>query len=177
MDKILNEISILMHLLSNKNGLYQIGAAEEEILQALKITGKNKAYYFHNLLTNLSKYVEPLGLEVRYNPIDSHWFLSFDSEISDNISANPFEGKPRLAATLFSVLVCCIQNSGRGKIQDIKKLRNKKNVIDDLKDLEEFGYIEMLKDSSQLQLTPLLGYQLNMEQLFVKMALKLKSLE
>ena len=177
MGKILNEISILMHLLSNKIGMYQIGANEEEILQALKITGKNKAYYFQNLLNNLSKYVEPLGLEVRYNPIDLHWFLSFDSEISDTVSANPFEGKPRLAATLFCTLVCCLQNSGIGKIQDIKKLRNKKNVIEDLKELEKFGYIEMLKDSSQIQLTPLIGYQLNMEQLFIKMALKLKETE
>ena len=177
MDKELNEISILMHLLSNKYGLYQIGASEDEILQALKITGKNKTIYFQDLLNNLSKYVEPLGLEVRYNPIDSHWFLSFDSEISDAINANPFEGKPRLAATLFCVLVCCLQNSGIGKIQDIKKLRNKKNVIDDLKELEKFGYIEMVEDSSQIQLTPLIGYQLNMEQLFIKMALKLKNLE
>lgn len=177
MGKILNEISILMHLLSRKSGLYQIGATEDKILQALKITGKNKTIFFQNLLTNLSKYVEPLGLEVRYNPIDSHWFLSFDYEISDIISANPFEGKPRLAATLFSVLVCCIQNAGIGKIQDIKKLRNKKNVMEDLRELEKFGYIEMLKESSQIQLTPLIGYQLKIEQLFIKMALKLKNSE
>jgi len=172
----LNAISILMHFLSNKYGSYQIGAPEKEILQALKITGKNKAYYFQNLLINLSKYIEPLGLEVRYNPIDSHWFLSFDSELSDIINANPFEGKPRLAATLFSVLVCCLQNSGIGNIQDIKKLRNKKNVIEDLKELEKLGYIEILKDSSQIELTPLIGYQLNIEQLFIRMALKLKNL-
>ena len=177
LSKKLNEISILMHLLSNKNGLYQMGATKKEILQGLNIKGRNKSVYFHNLITNLSNYLEPLGLQIKYNPIDSHWFLSFDSEISDNISANPFEGKPRLAATLFSVLVCCLQNSGIGKIQDIKKLRNKKNVIEDLKELEKFGYIEMLKDSSQIQLTPLIGYQLNMEQLFIKMALKLKNLE
>jgi len=40
-----------------------------------------------------------------------------------------------------------------------------------------FGYIEMLKESSQIQLTPLIGYQLNMEQLFIKMVLKLKNSE
>ncbi|TFG23443.1 MAG: hypothetical protein EU529_07450 [Promethearchaeota archaeon] len=173
----MNEISILMHLLSNKIGLHQVGATEEQVLQALNITGKNRTYYFQDLLTNLSKYIEPLGLEVKYNPIDSHWFLSFDSEISDTISANPFEGKPRLAATLFCVLVCCLQNAGIGKIQDIKKLRNKKKIMEDLKELEQFGYIEILKNASQIQLTPLIGYQLNMEKLFIKMALKLKKLE
>jgi hypothetical protein len=166
-----------MHLLSNKDGIYQIGKTEEEILQVLSIKDKNRTLHFQNLINNLSNYIEPLGLELRYNPIDSHWFISHEPEISDIISANPFEGRPRLAATLFCTLVCCLQNSGIGKIQDIKKLRNKKNVMEDLNELENMGYIEIKKDSMDIILTPLIGYQLNMEQLFIKMALKLKELE
>ena len=173
LSKKLNEISILMHLLSNKNGLYQMGATKKEILQGLNIKGRNKSVYFHNLITNLSNYLEPLGLQIKYNPIDSHWFLSFDPEISDVISANPFEGKPRLAATLFCALVCCLQNSGEGKIPEIEKLRKKKNVVEDLRELEKRGYLEINTDLGQVLLTPLIGYQLDFEKLFIKLALKL----
>jgi len=101
----MNEISILMHMLSNKNNLYQIGASKREILHTLNVKNKNKSVYFQNLVTNLSKYIEPLGLQIRYNPINSYWFITYDSEISDLISANPFDNKPRLAATLFCTLV------------------------------------------------------------------------
>lgn len=166
-----------MHLLSNKKGLFQIGATKKEMLQALNIRNRNETAYFQNLITNLSKYVEPLGLQIRYNPINSHWYISYDPEISDAISANPFDGRPRLAATLFCVLACCLQNKGIGKIHQIKELRNKKDVLEDLIYLEKMGYIQVDKDSGKVYLTPLIGYQLNLEQLFVTMALKLKKKE
>lgn len=151
-----------------------MGATKKEILQALNIKNRNKTVYFQHLITNLSNYIEPLGLQIRYNSIDSHWFISYDYEISDAISANPFEGKPKLAASLFCTLVSCLQNSGIGKIAEIKKLRNKKNAIEDLKELEKMGYIVIDNDSNQVQLTSLIGYQLDLEKLFVKLALKLK---
>ncbi len=171
---IVNEISILMHILSNKRNKYQVGATKKEILKELNITNKNKTVYYQNLISNLSNYIAPLGLQIMYNPIDSHWFISYDTDISDLISANPFEGKPKLAATLFCTLVCCLQNSGVGKILDIEKLRKKKNVIDDLKELEKRGYINIIKESNSVRLTSLIGYQLDLSQVFVKLALQLK---
>lgn len=171
----MNEISILMHLLSNKNNLYIIGATKREILHTLNVKNKNKSGYFQNLLTNLSKYIEPLGLQIRYNPINSHWFISYDSEVSDLIAANPFEDKPRLAATLFCAIVCCLKNpDGLSKVPEIQSLRKKKGILEDLRELEQKGYLEIDKNQNQVHLTPLIGYQLDLDKLFVKLALKIK---
>lgn len=171
----MNEISILMHLLSNKKNMHTIGATKKEIIQTLNIKNKNRNIEFQNLVTHLSKYTEPLGLQVRYNPINSHWFISYDSDISDLISANPFENKPKLAATLFCILVLCLKSpDGTTKIIDLQNIRKKKNVVEDLKELEQIGYLEIEKDSNLIKLSPLIGYQLDFEKLFVKLALKLK---
>lgn len=162
-------------MLSNKNNLYQIGATKREILDTLNVKNKNKSGYFQNLITNLSKYIEPLGLQIRYNPINSHWFISYDSEVSDLISANPFDNKTRLAATLFCTLVICFNNpDGISLIPEIEKIRKKKHIFEDLKNLEQNGYLEIDKDRNNVKLTPLIGYQLDLEKLFVKLALKIK---
>ena len=171
----MNEISILMHMLSTKNNLYIIGATKSEILHTLNVKNKNKSGYFQHLITNLSTYIEPLGLQIRYNPINSHWFLSYDSEVSDLISANPFEDKPRLAATLFCAIVCCLKNpDGISKIAEIQTIRKKKGVIEDLRELEKKGYLQIDKRLNHVNLTPLIGYQLDLEKLFIKLALKIK---
>jgi len=168
----MNEISILMHLLSRRKNLYQIGATKKEVLSYLNIKGRNKSIFFLDLITNLSKYIEPLGIKIKFNPLDSHWFISFDSSISDLILANPFEGEPKLAGTLLCILICCLQHSGSTTIQEVKKLRKKKGILGDLKELGKRGYIFLEND--KIQLTPLIGYQLDIHKLFTKLALKLK---
>jgi len=168
----MNEISILIHLLSRRKSLYQIGATKKEIISYLNLKGKNKSILFLDLITNLSKYIEPLGIQVKFNPLDSHWFISFESRISDLTFANPFEGEPRLAGTLLCILICCLQHSGSTTIQEVKKLRKKKGILDDLKELSKRGYIFL--ENNKLQLTPLIGYQLDIHKLFTKLALKLK---
>ncbi len=170
----MNEITILMHLLSKKENDLQIGASKDEIIKKLNIRGKNESIYFHNLIIQLSNYLEPLGLQIRFNLLNSRWYVAFEKATSDLIYANPFEGKLRLGATLFYVLVCCLRNFGNGKIHEIEKLRNKKTVIEDLKDLRKRGYIEINMDLGQVRLTPLIGYQLDLNKLFITLALKLK---
>lgn len=175
MIKKLNEVTLLMYLLSRKSTVSQIGATKKEILENLNLKNKNKSIYFQDLITNLSNYIEPLGLQVRYNPLNSHWFISFDIDTSDIISANPFEGKSRLAASLFHTLVNCLKNSGVGKVEQIKKMRNKKGILDDLRELEKRGYIIIQKDTGEVRLTSLIAYQLDINKLFLKLALKLKN--
>jgi len=167
----MNEISILMHLLTKKIGDHDIGATKKEILESLNVKHRSKGAYFHVLITNLSNYVEPLGLRVQFNPLNSHWFISFDHDMTDEIFANPFNGKIRLAATLFCVLASSFKNSGIANISEIKELRNKKNILDDLKELEGMNYIQINKETGQVHLTPLIGYQLNLEKLLLKLAL------
>lgn len=163
-----------MHLLSRKITVDKMGASEEEILDALNLKTKNKSIRFQYLVANLSKYIENLGLQVMYNPLDEHWFISFDQDISDLVSANPFENQPKIAATLFCTLACCFKSSGTCKIHEIVELRKKKGVLDDLKILEKMGYVVIDKKLDQVRLTPLIGYELDLNALFTKLALKLK---
>ena len=166
-----------MHLLSKINEKNQIGATKNHIINTLNIKNRNNEIYFQNLIKNLSNYIEPLGLQVRYNPLDSHWYITYEKEITDILSANPFDGKPRLAATLLTCIICCLQNSGVAKIQDIRNLRDKKGILKDLKDLEQMNYITIIMDENKVKLTSLIGYQLDLQQLFVNLALKMKENE
>jgi hypothetical protein len=152
----------------------KMGASEEEILDALNLKTKNKSIYLQYLMDNLSKYIENLGLQVRYNPLDEHWFISFEQDVSDLVSANPFENQPKIAATLFCTLACCFRNSGTCKIHEIVELRKKKGVLEDLKILEKKGYVKVNTKMDQVRLTPLIGYELDLNALFTKLALKLK---
>ena len=170
----MNEMSILMHLLSKKRSTYQLGATEEEILDILNVKNKNKSIYFQNLITRLSDYLVPLGLRVKFNSLNSHWYLSSDNEITELISANPFEGKPSLAATLLCVITSCLKNSGIASIQEIRELRNKKNILSDLKELEKEGFLTISNATYQVQLTPLIGYKLDLHKLLVNLSFKLK---
>lgn len=172
--KRMNEISMLMHLLSRRKDKYRVGATKKEILHALYLKNRNKSVLFYQLITKLSRYIEPLGLQIEYNSLDSHWFISYDSDLLDFTSSNPFEGKPKLAATLFCVLICCMKNFGKCMIHEIKELRKKKKVTEDLKELEDMNYITINKDLNQIALTPLIGYHLDIEKLFRHLALKLK---
>ncbi|MFX0142507.1 MAG: hypothetical protein ACFE9C_00385 [Candidatus Hodarchaeota archaeon] len=170
----MNELTVLMHFLSKKVNNFQIGATQEEILRALNVNDKNKTIYFQNLINNLANYLNPLGLQVRFNPLNSCWHIVFEQETTEIISANPFEGNPRLAATLYCTLVNCFNSSGETTIQKIKEIRKKKGVIEDLKELEKLGFVTYQKNSNKISLTPLIGYLLDLEKLFLKIALKLK---
>jgi hypothetical protein len=171
----LNEMTILMHLLSKKLNNSKIGATKEEILKTLNVQDKNKSIYFQNSLNHLSNYLEPLGLQIRFNPLNSYWYISFDPETTEIISANPFDGNPRLAATLYCTLICCFNGSGETTIQKIKEIRKKEGVIEDIKELEKMGFVTVEKNLNRVVLTPLIGYLLDLEKLFLKIAIKMKN--
>jgi len=170
----MNEISLLMKLLSKKGPNAQIGASKKEILEILGVRGKNSSSYFQKLIVELAKYLEPLGMQIRYNPLNFYWYLTFEPEISEFLSANPFEGRPSLAATLFCAIIYCLKSSGMAKISDIQKIRNKKHIKDDILELERMGYLEVISDTGQVKLTPLIGYKLDIPKLLLNTALKIK---
>ncbi len=169
-----NELTILMHLLSKKSNKSHIGAPQEEILKALNVKDKNKSIYFQNLIRNLANYIEPLGLQVRFNPLNCYWYISFDPETTELIAANPFEGNPRLAATLYCTMINCFNSAGETTMQKIKEIRKKKGIIEDIRELEKLGFVTHEKDQNKISLTPLIGYLIDLEKLFFKIALKLK---
>jgi len=171
----MNELTILMHLLSKKGSNSQIGATQEEILKALNVKDKNRTIYFQDTIKNLSNYIEPLGLQVTFNPLNSYWYISFDPETTEFLSANPFEGNPRLAATLFCILVTCFNSAGETTIQKIKEIRKKKGVLEDIKELKKMGFVNLERNLNKVSLSPLVGYLIDLEKLFLKIALKLKN--
>ena len=173
----MNEFAILINLLSKKSASFHIGASEGEILKALNVRDKNKSIYFQNLINHLANYLEPLGLKIKYNSLNSFWYLTFDSNTTEIISANIFDGKPRLAASMFYTIVSCFNNSGVTKVQKIREMRKKKGILEDLKELEKMGLLVIEKDTNQVRLTPLIGYLIDLEKLFMKIALKIKSSE
>jgi hypothetical protein len=168
-----------MHLLSQKsNDSKIIGVTKKEVCNYLDLPNKNRNFYFQELITNLADYIKPLGLQIRFNPINAHWYLSFEESVSDSIKANPFSDKPRLPATLFCIITVAIMHSGIIKVNDVQKLRKKKGIHRDLEDLEHMGYISLKKDKKGVELirlTPLLGYQINLEKMSLKLALKQKN--
>ncbi|MFW9828805.1 MAG: hypothetical protein ACFFEY_14535 [Candidatus Thorarchaeota archaeon] len=171
----MNDLTILMHLLSKKSSKFEIGATQEEILNVLNFKGKNKMIYFQNLIRNLANYLEILGLQVRFNPLNSYWYIAFDHEIPELVSANPFQGNPRLAATLYCTLINCFNTSGETTVQKIKEIRKKKGILEDIKELEKMGFLIYKQKPNKISLTPLIGYLLDLEKLFLKIALKLKT--
>ncbi len=171
----MNELSVIIHLLSKKEDITKIGSTKKEILNALNVNDKNRSIYFQNLINNVSNYLEPLGLQVRFNPLNSYWYISFDPETTEIVSANPFGGNPRLAATLLCTLICCFSSSGETTIQKIKEIRKKKGILEDIKELEKKGFVDFKKNLNRVSLTPLIGYMLDLEKLFLKIALKLKN--
>ena len=170
----MNELSVIIYLLSKKENLSKIGSTKKEILNALNVKDKNNSIYFQNLINNVSNYLEPLGLQVRFNPLNSYWYISFDPETTEIISANPFEGNPRLAATLFCTLICCFSSSGETTIQKIMEIRKKKGVVEDIKELKKMGFVLFEKNLNKVSLTPLIGYLLDLKKMFLKIALKIK---
>lgn len=169
----MNEFSLLVHFLTRKINPLQKGATEDEIIDALNLKGKTRFTQLHDIMNNLSKYIQPLGLHIKFNPLDFHWFITHEEELNELISANPFENKPRLAASLFSVLVLALKNLGNAKIAKLKELRKKKGIMRDLKELEEMGYIKIFKDLGYVRLTPLIGYELDLQKLFNNVSRKL----
>ncbi len=163
-----------MHLLSREVNKHQIGASKKEIIEKLHIGGKNQDVFFYQFIKELSNQIEPLGLYIRFNPLDRHWFLSHDAGISNLVSANPFEDKPKLAATLFYVITCCLSNSGSSKIKKIKELRKKKGIMADLKELEEYGYVQLHLEVNEVRITQKIGYELDLPKLFANLSLKFK---
>jgi len=159
-------------MLSRKSGPSQIGATRQELIDSLNLTNKNKDFIFTELLNNLSEYLKPLGMQIKFNTLDEHWYISFEENITELTKANPFIGKPRLAATLFCIITSCIKNSGIGNMREITEMRKVKKIEKDLVELQNLGYISIEKDKSRIRLSPLIGYHLNFHKLLVKLALK-----
>ncbi len=140
------------------------GAPAEEILKVLHWPEKLGRAELQKKLTEFDTYLQPLGLEVRVNPLNDFWFVAFRQEASEFAAQNPFGGKPRLPATLLSTIICMVKYGNQVPISAVREMRKKESVMEDLKQLENLGYVAITGD--KVTLTPLIGYQVDLINLF-----------
>ncbi|MHA1474452.1 MAG: hypothetical protein ACTSRX_07560 [Promethearchaeota archaeon] len=165
----MNEYTILMYLLTRtKQGISTdkteiIGASEEELCDHLHFTGKFTKIQLHELMDQFSKSISIFNLQLKQNPFNFRWYITQSSEIGEFFNSNPFSGKPRIAATLCTVLSLCLTNSGKIDINSVQKIRNKKDIRKDLQELEKLNFINMEKKSNQISINPYLGYFMDIE--------------
>ena len=166
---MMNEYTILMYFLTRtKQGISNdkpeiIGVSEEELCDHLQFTGKFAKIQLHELMDQFSKSISIFNLQLKQNPFNFRWYLTQSSEIEEFFNSNPFSGKPRIAATLCTVLSLCLTNSGKIDINSVQKIRNKKDIRKDLQELEKFNFINMEKKSNQISINPYLGYFMDIE--------------
>ncbi len=159
----MNEFTALMILLTRThNGVR--GAPSEEILKTMHWPEKLGRAELQKKLTEFDSYLLPLGLQVRVNPLNDYWFVTFRQDVSEFAAQNPFGGKPRLPATLLATIICMIQYGNQVPISAIREIRKKETVVEDLKQLETLGYVNIAGEA--VTLTPLIGYQLDLISLF-----------
>ena len=165
----MNEYTILMHLLTRtKQGdsndhLEIIGSSEEELCDNLKFSGKFAKIQLHELMDQFSKSISIFNLQLKQNPFNFRWYITQSSEIEELFNSNPFSGKPRIAATLCTVLSLCLTNYGKIDINSVQKIRNKKDIRKDLHELEKFNFINIEKKGNQVSINPYLGYFMDIE--------------
>ena len=159
----MNEAEIILFLLSKQKDKITVGATEEELLQGLGLTDQNAKSKLMNLLEELDKNILHLGLKIQFNIVNKHWYISFKDS---NILANaypPYNLSSKAAATLFSILILGITVGSPVKKSEIIKNRKKKNIEEDLLELESLGYIE--NHESTINLTPKVFYHVDIDEL------------
>lgn len=163
----MNEYSMLIHLLTRKRGDNQekIGSTTEEIIKALDLGDKNNFFIFNKTIKEFSEYIRLLGLSIRFNPMNAHWFLIQDKETVEYFKENPLFSTPKLAATLLVILLLNVLNK-QTTITQVANYRDVKNIKQDLKALKEMGYIEY--NDTYVQLTEKLVYNVDIQKLIEK---------
>lgn len=154
----MNEFKALMYLLSRRGDA--VGVDEDTLMDDLGIRGGDGGARLHALMDAFASYVSELGLKVEQNPLDGKWFLVHDDELASLAPLNPFPGRTRLASTLVAVLIASACQEDTPTIDDIKKVRNKKDITKDLKELEELGLLNT--EGDRVLFTEKVGYYIDM---------------
>jgi len=172
----MNEFSILLNLLSRPDpgDLDAFGATDDQLCEALGFTGRNCKNQLYSLFEQFNRSLIVFELKLRQNPLNNHWFLIQSSQVDDFFQTNPFNNKERLGASLATILLFTL---GTGKIITIREfqdLRGKKDIEEDLSELERSKFI--LRDQQYLYLHPNLGTFLDFDRLLQLMDISVNEL-
>ena len=154
----------MTYLLSRRGD--DIGADEATMMKRLGLKGDEGLHQFYSLLDSYSNRIEIFGLKVERNPLNGYWFLTHSDELDELAGVNPFPGRSRIAMTFVSILIAATCAETAPSIEEIKKIRKKKDITRDLKDLEELGLVEIKK--GVVKLTDKVGFYIDMTAFFEK---------
>jgi len=159
----MNEAQLLMYLLSRKKNESVIGATKDEMCSKLGLTGRNGDYKFWNLLREFNQSLFTMGLTIKHNPVNNHWFVGFQEKMDSRFAGTMPTLTPRLAATLFTILLLYLGKTSKITSAKVTELREKQDISRDLGDLEQLGYITSDKDV--IVLTPKVFYFIDVNEL------------
>jgi hypothetical protein len=154
----MNEFKVISFLLSRRGET--IGATDEALIEALGLAGEASHQRLYALLETYANEIALFGFKVEKNLLDGHWFLSCSSDITEQARMNPFQGRNRLASTLVAILISITCNDDEVTVDRVKKLRNVKEVSQDLKDLEAQGLIHV--QGNKIAVTERVGYYIDL---------------
>ncbi|HME51192.1 MAG TPA: hypothetical protein VKM55_03165 [Candidatus Lokiarchaeia archaeon] len=137
----MNEFKVISYILARRGD--EIGATDDAMIEALGLKGKDSRQQLYRLLESYASKMALFGFKVEKNPLDGHWFLSCTNDISENSRMNPFQGRTRLASTLVAILISMTCDDGEVTVDRVKKIRNVKDITQDLKELEAMGLLRV----------------------------------
>lgn len=144
-----------------------IGSTEIQMIKALNLQGKFAKLRLMELLSTYSNSIKVFGIKLRRNPLNNRWFLSKSPEIIEYTSANPFQNKARLGATLMTIISAIYTAKKPVEKKYISELRKKASIDEDLKELMDLHFIRI--NNSKISLDPYLGYCVDFTTLFSKL--------
>ncbi|NMC07228.1 MAG: hypothetical protein GYA24_18570 [Candidatus Lokiarchaeota archaeon] len=150
----MNEFKVISFMLARRGDT--IGATDEELVAALGLQGKGDIEALYRLMQSYSSSIELFGFKVERNTLDGHWFLACTDDLSSHARINPFQGRTRLASTLVATLIATTCDDEGATIEQIRRMRNIKDVAADLKELESLGLVKV--KGNKVLLTERVGY-------------------
>ena len=164
----MNAAEYLIYLLTYRKDEFTIGMNEKELLYRLSLTDKNAKFKLLNLLEELNANLSIMGLNVKFNPANDHWFISFKDKLPIlSKDYSDYGLSHSLAATLLCILILSISKGGSIPLKEVSSIRKKKNIHDDIESLEKSGYI--LNKKGNLTLTPRIFYYIDVESIIEEM--------
>jgi len=154
----MNEFKAISYLLSRRGDA--IGASDESLIETLGLSGDDSHQQLYRLLETYASEIALFGFKVEKNPLDGHWFLSCTNDINEATRMNPFQGRSRLASTLIAILISMTCDDDEVTVERVKQLRNVKDVMQDLKELEAIGLIHV--HGTKIEVAERIGYYIDL---------------
>lgn len=160
----MNEYAILMKMLTRSGD--PIGASVEDLLDALGLPEDTGRHLLFQRMGELSKRLNPIGLEIKHNPL--YGVFHIDAVKSPNLPDSGNTLPDRLAATLLIVITLAYQEGGWVTLDRIRQFRRKtmRGVMTDLRELESDGYVEIDRGTKRVRLGQRASFQVDYESFF-----------